>query len=919
MKDKYKIYLKKNFVVHVLILLLMFQHSFCRRVVKSKNERDSFVLHRDNEQNIEERRRLSFTDYRRPSSPDSHLVTSLPGLSGLSFNSKHWAGHLDTLGGRIFYWLFEASSSPETAPLVIWLNGGPGCSSMDGLFIENGPFRLDAAGNLVSINQYSWHNGPANTLYVDQPVGTGLSYTYSNKYANNDDEINAMFYKFLENFFDLHTTFVSTDSSGKKTTRPIFFTGESHAGHYIPSMVHHLLNENGKITAENGVVMDVKGMMIGNGWTDPYHQYAGHTFAHAAGLISEGQMATLAAKEKVCQSNLDRKNYNSGICFDLIDDIIAATGTQSSGKAIMYDIRQYKSEPHYFPPGHQAVEVFLNRDDVREAIHASSCPIVYQECTDPPYFHLSQWDGKGVTSELESVLNQNMNTMFFNGQYDIVCNHIGTENVLRLLNWDGSEGWLRQERGIWVSKSATGQSQPMGYIKSHGPLSFLVVLEAGHMVPLNAPEAALDMLSRFIQGRSFYDGHQDEIGVSVPPIPASNSAPSPPGISKSPEITGGPANQQILVYFDPPANNNGAAITGYEVFASPGSLSVSGLSSPISIEASRLDPGIAYVFQVVAKNSYGVSFPSEGTVAVTPGCTEDCYGHGMCAFDLNLVQPRCFEYAGNDGAQVIVSNCTSSNSSTFNHTDCSIHKTGQYYNFYTNPTGQPPFTEVGNFSHHIALDISQCNTPQKCILNIVFFADLDCGPFQVSKENPRHGAFDTLLSSDLSSIAVADGPFSLKSEVSTDPETNTCEVSVDIQASPVHQVAALFTEQWKDVRSAIHKGVVTKSLRVKNIQLLPFRGIWNLNADGSSAMMKLGLVCIIVISIIFVLMFLGIKIRNWKLQKAKYSLVNVSEESQSGNVEMGNVNVVDRDTSGNIQDGSPNLRVRFTESKTDKK
>ena len=66
-------------------------------------------------------------------------------------------------------------------------------------------------------------------------------------------------------------------------------------------------------------------------------------------------------------------------------------------------------------------------------------------------------------------------------------------------------------------------------------------------------------------------------------------------------------------------------------------------------------------------------------------------------------------------------------------------------------------------------------------------------------------------------------------------------------------------------------------------------------------------------------MFLGIKIRNWKLQKAKYSLVNVSEESQSGNVEMGNVNVVDRDTSGNIQDGSPNLRVRFTESKTDKK
>ena len=114
--------------------------------------------------------------------PDTHLVTSLPLLPDDKFPTKHWAGHLPAAGDgsdkKIFYWLFEpgqetaGNNNPGEIPLILWLNGGPGCSSMDGLWLENGPFRLNSEGGKwnIDVNPHSWHNA-AWTLYVDQPVG----------------------------------------------------------------------------------------------------------------------------------------------------------------------------------------------------------------------------------------------------------------------------------------------------------------------------------------------------------------------------------------------------------------------------------------------------------------------------------------------------------------------------------------------------------------------------------------------------------------------------------------------------------------------------------------------------------------------------------------------------------------------------
>ena len=220
--------------------------AFCYLVVISLRKAQGF--------NSRRRRTAAATDAAQ------HLVTDLPGLATGTFATKHFAGLVPVTGGELFYWLFEAASNTSHAPLVVWLNGGPGCSSMDGLFLEHGPFKL--SGGSVSINthrcalrtpfvaalaclshskslqcliwrQSSVHTAPhftlcswqtvANMLYVDQPVGTGLSFTTVDDYADDEAEVDTQFYLFLQNFFKLHTTYADRD---------LYFSGESHAGEH---------------------------------------------------------------------------------------------------------------------------------------------------------------------------------------------------------------------------------------------------------------------------------------------------------------------------------------------------------------------------------------------------------------------------------------------------------------------------------------------------------------------------------------------------------------------------------------------------------------------------------------------------------------------------------------------------------------
>ena len=101
-------------------------------------------------------------------------VTSIPGFTG-NFCWNHWSGYLNaTSDHQLFYWYHESTTDASDKPLVLWLNGGPGCSSLGGMFTELGPFVLDS--NLdVTLNPYSF-NKAANVIFIEQPAGVGFSY-----------------------------------------------------------------------------------------------------------------------------------------------------------------------------------------------------------------------------------------------------------------------------------------------------------------------------------------------------------------------------------------------------------------------------------------------------------------------------------------------------------------------------------------------------------------------------------------------------------------------------------------------------------------------------------------------------------------------------------------------------------------------
>lgn len=436
---------------------------------------------------------------------ESHRVTSLPGLTPPNASIVHFAGHINVDSqndGNIFYWLFESQHLPLDLPLVIWLNGGPGCSSMDGLWLEVGPFRL-SSNNKVTLNEHSWHN-VANMLFIDQPVGTGLSYvTKKEGLCKDDDCINRHFYDFLVHFFHLHTRYMSSVNGGKDKdkmkTRPLYFTGESHAGHYIPNMVQYILKKNED--PRNKLHIDVKAVAMGNPWIDPRYQYKVAKYAVELNLISQPVYKSLQTYEAQCDVDLKKGVLHSSTCIRLLDKAIAATRVRGKlNSVLMYDTRKRPANSGSFPPGHESLEIYLNRKTVKSSVHAESQKQKYLECADPPYFALAHQDGKGATKELVAILEAGVDVLIFSGQYDIVCNFRSTEEALDALEWSGRDDWVAAKRLPWHQ-----QGNEVGSVRKFKNLQSVLVFNSGHMVPLDLPEVALDLFTRFLSKKSFSD------------------------------------------------------------------------------------------------------------------------------------------------------------------------------------------------------------------------------------------------------------------------------------------------------------------------------------------------------------------------------------------------------------------------------
>ena len=175
---------------------------------------------------------------------------------------------------NMFFWHFPALSGDEKAPLLIWLQGGPGASSMFSLFHEIGPYALEqgaASGQhsdiRLSQRALSWNNRYA-LLFIDNPVGAGFSYTESRDgYPSTEEAVAAHLLSVVQQFYLVFP--------GARAV-PLYLTGESYAGHYIPALGSSIHKHNAALDQGNPAFIPLAGLAIGDGWIDPLNMVRDH-------------------------------------------------------------------------------------------------------------------------------------------------------------------------------------------------------------------------------------------------------------------------------------------------------------------------------------------------------------------------------------------------------------------------------------------------------------------------------------------------------------------------------------------------------------------------------------------------------------------------------------------------------------------
>uniref|UniRef100_M4EZ67 Exocyst complex component Sec8 n=1 Tax=Brassica campestris TaxID=3711 RepID=M4EZ67_BRACM len=383
-------------------------------------------------------------------------------------------------GARMFYFFFESRKKKKDAPVVIWLTGGPGCSSELAMFYENGPFKIDKNMSLVW-NEYGWDQ-VSNLLYVDQPVGTGFSYTTDKSDIRHDEKgVSDDLYDFLQAFFAEHP---------KLTDNDFYITGESYAGHYIPAFA-------------------ARGFAIGNGLTNPALQYPAYPdYALEMGLITQSEHDRLKKIVPLCELSIKLCGTDgtvSCLASYLVCNTLFSGVINHAGGVNYYDIRKKCEGSLCYD--FSDMEKFLNLQSVRKSLGVGD--IEFVSCSTSVYQAMLQDWMRNLEVGIPTLLEDGINLLVYAGEYDLICNWLGNSRWVNAMEWSGQENFKATNEVPFVV-----DGKEAGKLKSYGQLSFLKVHDAGHMVPMDQPEAALKMLKRWMEN-SLSGGDDDDVATTI--------------------------------------------------------------------------------------------------------------------------------------------------------------------------------------------------------------------------------------------------------------------------------------------------------------------------------------------------------------------------------------------------------------------
>ncbi|KAL6639719.1 hypothetical protein ACP70R_022541 [Stipagrostis hirtigluma subsp. patula] len=430
-------------------------------------------------------------------------VEALPGQPSEGRTTRQFAGYVtvnQTHGRALFYWFFEATHDVHKKPLVLWLNGGPGCSSLYGAIQELGPFLIQKGTPELRLNPESW-NKDANLLFLESPVGVGFSYTnttqdlheFGDKLAAHD------MYTFMVHWFKRFPQFKCHD---------FYIAGESYAGHQVPQLADKIVEMNKKVHKSRHI--NLKGIMLGNPAIDDASDTRGmveYAWDHA---VMSDELYTIIGK--VCNfsgeavDSLVSHYHKRDACDDALDIFYNTFGDEHNG-INMYNIYAptcTTSSPTtngllyrgYDPCQNTYAEEYMNRADVQRALHAinatGSVPKNWAICN---YSMIREWmDSPASTLPVIKRLvdGAGLRVWVYSGDADARVPVTATRRALRKLGLPAVKPWRE-----WFTGDQVG-----GYtVLYDGGLTFVTVRGAGHAVPVFAPVQARQIFAHFLAGR----------------------------------------------------------------------------------------------------------------------------------------------------------------------------------------------------------------------------------------------------------------------------------------------------------------------------------------------------------------------------------------------------------------------------------
>lgn len=414
-------------------------------------------------------------------------------------------GYLNA-GGNVDYFYYLATSrsaTPNVEPLVLWLTGGPGCSSILALFVENGPCRptkKDADGRWgVARNPSSW-NEAANVLWVDQPVGVGYSSPgVPSEQVETERQVADRMLDFMLNFYRKFPQYLHV---------PLFVTGESYGGHYVPAVASRMLQW------QHRGVGSLAGIAIGNGMVDAVLQYrskadmaftGGKGGSLTKGVVDKPTYEFMKEHMSKCEDGIlaCRQFRTEEVCMMSFRDcaINEMLPVQMTGLN-PYDLRK----PCTVPP--LCIDIgpetqFLNDNNVK-ALLGVPVSRKWEACnmTSMIPFVMSGDELEYYHEKVATLLLAGVHVLVYAGDTDFMVDWVGCKSWVEHLRWGHRAEWASAPNLPFRLGNTT-----VGMKQTFQGLTFMQIYNSGHMVPMDQPEVALEMIQQFISTASTAHPH----------------------------------------------------------------------------------------------------------------------------------------------------------------------------------------------------------------------------------------------------------------------------------------------------------------------------------------------------------------------------------------------------------------------------